>query len=379
MTERNDDITFSGSAARDASPATGDPSAIRAEIEDTRERLGDTLEQIGDRLNPHNIAAQVKGTVRDATVGRAQTAARTAADKVSEISEPAMVKVRDNPLPAVALAAGLGWLLAGGGRSVAKLGRKAGIGGGGAAAVPPRGYGTHANPLASRPAYAGSASGGGAGFAGSTGGGGSRSALGSPSAFAGSGSSGSSASEDRQAADELGSMGERSATSGTGAARSAGSIDDWHATSSAGAMASTGASGDAFDTGGESGRAARAKAAAGRLAESTRSAVGGAGSRVKAAGSTVAERTRSLPGGLVERLREKPVSVGVATIAVGLAAGYAVPATQREVELMGDARDQFVDRVRGTVQQARGKAKESAQEALQQTKAAAKQAVQGQK
>jgi uncharacterized protein YjbJ (UPF0337 family) len=359
MTERNDDSTLAGGAASD------DPNAIRAEIEDTRDRLGDTLEQIGDRLNPRNIAAQVKGSVREATVGKVQTAARSAADRVSaasqpviervsaasqpvidrvsEASEPVMAKAREYPLPAVAAAAAIGWLLAGrrGGSSKAGKSRRKG------------------SIEVSRPWESGYVAPAirGAGFPESR-----------PAATAGA----SSMTEvspmlDASSTSGIGAAGGASAVGSTGATSSPGSIDDWRPTNGAGAAEYT-------DDGGDGGgRGAKVKAAASQLAGGARSAVGGATERVKGAGGAAAGQARRI----VDRVQDSPLGMGAVTIAAGLAAGLAVPASEREVELMGDARDRFVDRVRGAVRQARGSAKEAAQQAVDETKAAAKQALHG--
>jgi hypothetical protein len=43
--------------------------------------------------------------------------------------------------------------------------------------------------------------------------------------------------------------------------------------------------------------------------------------------------------------------VGAVAVAVGFAAGLAVPITEREVELMGDARDQAAQRLRSAVKE----------------------------
>ena len=341
MTERNDDIT-----------GASDAGAIRDEIKGTRERMGETLERIGERLNPRNLAEQVKGSVSEATRERARSAARGAADRVSTASEPALEKAREYPLAAVAVAAGLGWLLAGRRRGSGLDASKMGSSDSSRSAYPEPRWAASASGSASSVASAGSTSG-------------ETSALSTPRAFAGTGSDGGSARENAQASDALGTMGERS----TSAPRSAGSIDDWRP--AGGGVSAGGAGGDAYDAGeGDPGRATRMKAAASRLAGGARNAVGGAGTRVKEVSGSVAERTR-------ERAHDAPLLAGAATLAAGLAAGFAVPTTEREVELMGEARDRFVERVRGAVQQTRGKAKEAASDAVQQAKAAAKQAVQG--
>jgi ElaB/YqjD/DUF883 family membrane-anchored ribosome-binding protein len=118
MGERTDDPTRgdvsrlegTGRGRASSGEDVTDTVAIRAEIRDTRDRVGDTLEQIGERLNPHNIAEQVKENVRDATIGRVENMARSAADRVNDTRYTIMDTIRENPVPAAMVGLGLGWL-----------------------------------------------------------------------------------------------------------------------------------------------------------------------------------------------------------------------------------------------------------------------------
>ncbi len=118
MAERMDD--YGAGAARPLDTAGGDAgeietTVIRAEIVETRERMSDTLDEIGERLNPHVIREQVtervKDGIRDATIGRMENMARSAADKVSDTRSTVADTIRDNPVPAAMVAIGLGWLM----------------------------------------------------------------------------------------------------------------------------------------------------------------------------------------------------------------------------------------------------------------------------
>jgi ElaB/YqjD/DUF883 family membrane-anchored ribosome-binding protein len=84
---------------------------IRDGIGNTRERMSQTIDEIGDRLNPGHIKAQVKQNLRDATIGRAETMARHAADRVNDTRTGMMDTIRDNPIPAAMVGIGLGWLM----------------------------------------------------------------------------------------------------------------------------------------------------------------------------------------------------------------------------------------------------------------------------
>jgi uncharacterized protein DUF3618 len=105
---------------QDVDRMTTDPDVERLteDIEQTRDQMTDTVEEIGDRLDPRNIVAGAKETIREATVGKVEEMATTA----SEIASDATDTVRDagtglidtitrNPLPAAMVGIGLGWLV----------------------------------------------------------------------------------------------------------------------------------------------------------------------------------------------------------------------------------------------------------------------------
>lgn len=121
MSERTDDFTPGDEIdlARRTDEHTGedDPAEIRAEIRETRERMSENLEQLGERLNPGNIKDRMKQDIRDATIGKVENMAHSAADQLGEARETfgearrtIMDVVRDNPIPAAMVGIGLGWL-----------------------------------------------------------------------------------------------------------------------------------------------------------------------------------------------------------------------------------------------------------------------------
>jgi ElaB/YqjD/DUF883 family membrane-anchored ribosome-binding protein len=83
----------------------------RADIEATRQRMGDTLEELGARLNPNRLKQQAKDKVRDATIGRVQTMAQTTIEKATGAGRTVTDVVRENPIPAAMIAAGISWLV----------------------------------------------------------------------------------------------------------------------------------------------------------------------------------------------------------------------------------------------------------------------------
>jgi len=103
-----DENRRAGSASEDDEPS---PSAIRAEIERTRDRLGETVEALGAQLNPSHLKQRVKDGVREATIGRVQYMASNTRERISETGRGLAQTIRDNPIPAALAATGISWLL----------------------------------------------------------------------------------------------------------------------------------------------------------------------------------------------------------------------------------------------------------------------------
>jgi ElaB/YqjD/DUF883 family membrane-anchored ribosome-binding protein len=99
-------------------PSTDDPAVIRAEIEQTRAEMSETIEALQDRLSPQHLVDEAKQTVHDATVGKVTTMMNSVAEKASDVGEQvqdqaqyAASYVRENPVPALLIGAGIAWLL----------------------------------------------------------------------------------------------------------------------------------------------------------------------------------------------------------------------------------------------------------------------------
>lgn len=110
-------------AAGNAAEGAGadDTAEIRADIEQTRSQMGETIDAIQARLNPQHIGEQVKeqvreqihevtSTVREATIGRAEEMVRNAGESVNDARYGLMETIKANPIPAAMAAIGLGWL-----------------------------------------------------------------------------------------------------------------------------------------------------------------------------------------------------------------------------------------------------------------------------
>ena len=98
---------------------TDDPEveALVGDIVETREEMTVTVEEIGDRLDPRNIVAGAKDTVREATIGKVEDMANTAGamvsdagDTVREAGSGIVDTITKNPIPAAMVGLGLGWL-----------------------------------------------------------------------------------------------------------------------------------------------------------------------------------------------------------------------------------------------------------------------------
>jgi ElaB/YqjD/DUF883 family membrane-anchored ribosome-binding protein len=98
--------------------ADGDPAKIRAEIVETRAEMSETIDAIQEKLSPQRLMDDAKQNVRDATVGKVTTMVNTVTDRATEVGEQvqdqarqAVTYVRDNPIPALLIGAGVTWLL----------------------------------------------------------------------------------------------------------------------------------------------------------------------------------------------------------------------------------------------------------------------------
>ena len=74
----------------------------------------------------------------------------------------------------------------------------------------------------------------------------------------------------------------------------------------------------------------------------------------------VTERTQ---GQLKQLMQENPLALGGVALALGVAAGLALPETQKEHELMGEAHDRVIDQVKTQVEETQQKVQRVAEEA----------------
>jgi hypothetical protein len=87
----------------------------------------------------------------------------------------------------------------------------------------------------------------------------------------------------------------------------------------------------------------------------------------RGAGAAAASPRRGL-GAIGAAIEERPLAVGAAALAIGLLAGVALPATRREDQLLGDARDDLLDSAREAGRDAIEQGKEVARSAVERVK-----------
>jgi ElaB/YqjD/DUF883 family membrane-anchored ribosome-binding protein len=83
------------------------PEEIEREIERTRDRMSRNIDELGDRLSPGNLKEEAKSAIKDA----AQGAVSNVGEQARRTSSRLVEVIRENPLPVIAVGAGVTWLL----------------------------------------------------------------------------------------------------------------------------------------------------------------------------------------------------------------------------------------------------------------------------
>jgi len=308
-----DDATFQADAV--VAGTTGDSTDdIREEIEETRAQMSGTIDEIQERLSPRRLVNEAKETVRDAAVGKVRNVMESASDSAGGI----MDLIRENPVPAALIGIGAAWLFGGQRRQAQDYGsvRDRAERDTGERDVQ-RGY--------SGQRYAGR-------------GDGRRGSLGVvdtlkqhpiPAALAGLGAAWWM--RDRRQSETY-AYSDASRWSND---YSAYSSSNWRGPQGSRSYGVRDSAGE--DTAGT----------VSQLAERTQETV-----------SEFAERTQETVGEYTDRaqtefdrlLRDNPLALGAFAVAVGAAMGMAIPESQREREMMGDVRNQIVDKAQNLAQ-----------------------------
>jgi ElaB/YqjD/DUF883 family membrane-anchored ribosome-binding protein len=85
--------------------------------------------------------------------------------------------------------------------------------------------------------------------------------------------------------------------------------------------------------------------------------------RVNRLGDQARYQAQRASGGFQRVLRENPLAVGALAVGAGAAVGLAIPQTSQEHEVMGEARDTFVEKAQETAQEAQQRVQRVAEEA----------------
>jgi hypothetical protein len=85
--------TFSSESDEDALNA--DATTAKEEIERTRERMSGTIDAISERLDPQTLKQQAKDAVRDATIGKVESAAKSAGATAKDTFNTASATAKD--------------------------------------------------------------------------------------------------------------------------------------------------------------------------------------------------------------------------------------------------------------------------------------------
>ena len=304
-------------------------SAIRADIERTRERLGETVEALGAQLNPTHLKQRVKDSVREATIGRVQNMASITRDRITGSSRDLAQHIRDNPLPAAVAAAGIGWLLFRAREGDRPLVRRA---------VRRR--------LADEPERL-------------------------DDEF--------DAYEGRALRADVGEFGEevreRARDLSERVQETKQRVADQHRAEAQSARVAERVQ-EAKERAAEAGQrlAERASAARQRVAQRARDARHAVAERASATGRAVKEGALNTAHRVETSYKESPIGMGAVALAIGLAIGYSLPATRREARVMGDSRDRLVDKARERVADARERIEGAVERATPEVKAAIRDA-----
>ena len=89
-------------------------------------------------------------------------------------------------------------------------------------------------------------------------------------------------------------------------------------------------------------------------------------------GERVADQTRVQTRRVERAFQDNPLVIGAAALALGLAAGLAIPSTETEDELVGETRDELVDKVKDVAEDTKAKVQQVAERVMDQAETTAK-------
>jgi ElaB/YqjD/DUF883 family membrane-anchored ribosome-binding protein len=314
---------------------TGDPEVdqLVVEIEETRVEMTGTVEEIGDRLDPKNIMAGAKETVRDATVGKVEQMASTAGEMVSNAGQTAqeagsgvVETIRQNPIPAAMVGIGLGWLV---NSARSKQGKYRSF-------SEQRAYGTTGTVQygGGTGQYGGSWDTGAMGTTGY----GTTGSYGGPdyasTTYQAGGSGGQGVGQ---------KVGDAASQVGQTVGQTVGNVGQ-----TVGQTAS-----QVGQTAGEV--VGNVQQTAGQVAEQV-------GQTAQQSAQQVQYTARQVGDNASRMFQQNPLGAGVIAVAAGTVLGMALPATRKEREILGETRDKVIDRVESTASEALSQAEDQARQ-----------------
>jgi len=301
----------------DMATDTDDPEEIRDDIEQTRADMSETIDAITEKLNPERLAEQAKDAVREATVGRVEQAVSDASDSARDAGNSFVDFIKQNPVPTAMAAIGIGWLWRSRGNTDVHNIRHVG------SSYAPTNYRTTHGYYGGTGQYTGTSTGS-------------------------SMNAGRYGTRDGQYFSSQGSEDQ-----GGGVGQMAG-----QATERVGEIA-----GQAKDQVSEF--AGQAKDQVGEYAGQVQEQVGQFADQAQ-------YQARRAQYQFQDTFRDNPLAVAALALGLGAAVGFAIPETEKEDRMFGDARDSVVDRAQtmaqetmDKVQSVMGEAKDAAQQAAQ--------------
>jgi gas vesicle protein len=339
-----DTVDRTAAIGRDIAADAGDDETqvIRANIEQTRAEMSETIDAIQERLSPSHLKEQAqeqfqdikdqvreqvreqfheaKQIVRDATIGRVENMVQQASDTVNDTRYTIGDTIRQNPIPAALVGIGLGWLFMN--RSSNKPVRYSGRGGvRGSQAYDDRGgYGYTSRTYDNGVRY-----------------------------------------DDRRYYDDARYYDQRGAGS-------PGMIQQGRET--VGNVASS-------VTGTASNVASNVADTASNVASNVTETASNLANRAQETASNVVDQAQYQAQRVEDRfqqsLHSNPLAVGAIAIALGTAVGLALPQTERENQLMGEARDNLIDKAQEVASDTMEKVQRVATDVADETKQTVKE------
>jgi len=321
-----------------------DVADIRSDIEQTRDHMSETINALQERLSPDTLKEQVKeqvaeqvrevkDNVREATIGKAENMVRNAGETVNGARYTVWETIKENPVPAALAGIGLGWLF---------MNRRS---------SPQRPY---------QPRYDRRFDYVNRGYSGQDLRYADRSYYADRDYYGGRDMAYDSRYSSRDMMDRAGDT----------VGNVAGQVRDTasNVTGQARDTVSNVAS-QARDT--VSNVASQAQDTAGQLVDTAQETVGGIYDQATNQAQRLEDRFERV-------MRDNPLAVGAVTIALGAAVGLVLPTTEKENELMGDARDSLVNKATSAASETFEKVQQVAGQVTDQATQAVKQGAQEQ-